>query len=206
MRSSGEKDKNQIASIQSTSLSLETAPAPLTATQKSQRYLETDEQEPDLKVSKSMQDFVYKKMSKTIENSVEFVDVPIKKPKKREEKCVVRLLKDTDPITNYKFDVIQSVKINQKKPVIKARVIEDSNLADTEKIQMTCVTANDILSGNEVRSWKEKKPKSHKIFKYKEKNNVLYLIESENEFTKLRKKNNWSENKIAGFKRKQTIK
>lgn len=148
-----------------------------------------------------MQDFVYKKMSKTIENSVEFVNVPFKRRQSKEVKAVVKLLKDTEPIKHYKIDVMESVKINQIKPVIKVRVIENDALTEDVKIRMACVNGDDILSRKEVNSWNERKPESQKIFYYKEKNNVLYLIEPENEFTKLRKKNNWTENKIAKFKK-----
>lgn len=194
--------QSENASSQSASTSSEASAVP---SKKSQRYLELDEQENNLKISKSMQDFVYKKMSKTIENSVEFVDVPTKKSKTKEGKAIVKLLKDTEPIKHYKFDVFESVIINQIKPVIKIRVIEKNALTEDDKIQMACVNGDDILSRKEVQNWKEKKPKSHKIFSYKEKNNVLYLIEPENEFSKLKKKNNWSESKITGFK-KQKIK
>lgn len=171
--------------------------------QKSQRYLDLDGDETDLKVPKTMQDFVYKKMSKTIENSIEFVQLPDEKPKKRKETFKVKLLNDTDPIQHYESNFSEFTPIKQVKPEIKMRVIEHDQVSETDKFRMAAVDGNEIILQKETKDWKQKKIKPDKFYRYKEKNNLLYLIEAENEFTKLRKKNNWSESKIAGFRQKK---
>lgn len=176
----------------------------LLQTQKSQRHIDHDEIEADLNVSKSMQDFVFKKMSKRIEDSIEFVEVAVKKGKKRKTSDTdgfVRLLKGTDPITQIDFlpESQQVLAFKRPKPELKRREIEPDNYDDEEKLKMVTVDGEQILKQTETKGWKSKKVKSNKLFNYQEKNGVSYLIEPKNEFTALRKKNNWSESKIANF-------
>lgn len=151
-----------------------------------------------------MQDFVYKKMSQKINDSVEFVDVPVKKTKKRKntdnKQSFVRLLNDTDPITIIDFEPQIDVKPSARKKVeVKRRVIEADEYNDEEKLRMASVDGERILEQTETKSWKPKKVKANKMYEYREKNSVLYAVEEENEFTALRKKNNWTESKIAKF-------
>lgn len=173
-------------------------------TLKSQRYIEHDEIESDLNVPKSMQDFIYKKMSKKINNSIEFVEVSSKKSKKKkatqDELGCVRLLSDTDPITSIDFvpEVIDP-PMEAKKPKIKRRIVEPDEYNDEEKLKLASIDSDSVLQQTETKSWKPKKVKPNKLFKYREKNSILYAIEPENEFTSLRKKNNWSESKISKF-------
>lgn len=171
---------------------------------KSQRKIDHEEIESDLNVPKSMQDFVYKKMSKKIEDSIEFVEVSTKKSKKRKEGKdqigSVRLLSDTDPIT--KIDFVPEVvdgPIQNKKLEVKRRIVEPDEYNDEEKFRMASIDGESILQQTETKNWKPKKIKPNKLFKYREKNAVLYAIEPENEFTALRKKNNWCESKISKF-------
>ncbi|XP_055322699.1 uncharacterized protein LOC129578336 [Sitodiplosis mosellana] len=173
-------------------------------TLKSQRYIEHDESESDLNVPKSMQDFVYKKMSKKINDSIEFVEVSTKKSKKRksaqDEIGCVRLLSDTDPITAIDFQPeINDKPVEGKKLEVKRRIVEPDVYNDEEKVKMVSIDGESILQQTETKSWKPKKVKPNKLFKYREKNAVLYAIEPKNEFTALRKKNNWCESKIAKF-------
>lgn len=177
-------------------------PSTSTHTLKSQRYIDHDEIEADLKVTKSMQDFVFKKMSKKIEDSIEFVEVPPKKKKKKimlpNETCCVRLLKDTEPIT--KIDLITEDdmrSVNNKKIELKRRLVEPDNYNDEEKIKLVAVDGESILKQLEIKSWKSKKSRQNKVFHYRKNKTVLHFIEPENEFSALRKKNNWDESKIA---------
>lgn len=173
-------------------------------TLKSQRYIEHDEIESDLNVPKSMQDFVYKKMSKKIEESIEFVEVSTKKSKKRKDEqdqiSGVRLLSDTDPITAIDFvPKLSDVSIESKKLEVKRRIIEPDEYNDEEKFKMASIDGESILQQTETKNWKQKEVKPNKLFKYREKNAVLYAIDPENEFSALRKKNNWCESRIAKF-------
>jgi hypothetical protein len=149
-----------------------------------------------------MQQFVYKKMSKLIENSVEFVDVS---PKKRNQPpvspSIVKLLRDTEPIN---LDAENEVypTLHQVKPIIRKRQLEPDHLDENTKIQLTAVDGQSILQQKEVQKWKVRPAKDNKEFRYREKNGTKYQIEPENEFTKGRKKNNWSENKIMKYKHK----
>lgn len=171
--------------------------------QKSQRYIEHDDIEADLHVPESMQDFVYRKMQKKIEDSIEFVEMSTKKPKKKKSSDVgtgIRLLKGTDPITQIDF-VSESLgkEIARKKPEIKRRIVEPDDYDSEEKLKIVCVDGERILNQTETKGWQSKKAKPNKEFNYREKNSVLYFVEPSNEFSALRKKNNWSESKIANF-------
>lgn len=163
----------------------------------------------DLNVPISMQDFFYKKMSKKINNSIEFVEVSSKKSKKKkaiqDEIGCVRLLRDTDPIKAIDFlpEVVDR-PFEDRKPELKRRIVEPDNYSDEEKLKLALIDSESIIQQTE--SWKPKKVKSNKLFKYREKNSILYAIEPENEFSALRKKNNWCESKIAKFPWKKQAK
>lgn len=181
---------------------------------KSERYVDHDEIEEDLKISKPMQDFVYKKMSKRINESIEFVEVSTIKKNKHKHKAVeeairgVRLLNDTDIIQHIDLgdERLQTELIGKavtKKPKIKRRIIEPDELREDKKLKLAVIEGDDILQQTETKAWKLKKIRPKKVFNYREKKSVLYLQEPQNEFTALRKKNNWNENKIANFHKNQ---
>lgn len=141
-------------------------------------------------------------MSKRIAESIEFVDVSSKKHKKSKKidnNCSVRLLKDTDPIT--KIDLIPEdlIPIKVEKIEVKRRTIEPDSHDNDAKIKASAIDGESILQQTETKSWKSKKLKPNKMFNYREKKSVLYLIEPANEFSRERKKNNWNESKIANF-------
>ncbi|XP_031621824.1 uncharacterized protein LOC116339883 [Contarinia nasturtii] len=171
---------------------------------KSQRYIENDEITADLNVPKSMQDFVYKKMSKKINDSVEFIETPTKEIKNEkttnDDFNCLRLLNDTEPIKIIDLMPQHDIQPNGgKKFEIKRRIIEADEYTDEEKLKMASIGGDSILEQTETKGWKAKKVKPNKMYKYREKNSVLYAVEEENEFTALRKKNNWSESKIGQF-------
>lgn len=159
-----------------------------------------------------MQDFVYKKLSERINESIEFVEVSTKMKNKDKHKIVeeavtgVRLLNDTDLIQHIDYylndERLQTELIRQaatKKPEIKRRIIEPDELREDEKLKLSVMEGDEILQQTETMAWKPKKIRYGKIFNYREKKSVLYLQEPQNEFTALRKKNNWTECKIANF-------
>lgn len=183
---------------------------------KSQRYIDDDEIEDNSKISKPLQDFFYKKMSKRIKNTIEFVEVNKKKKKKKKnkgnqianEEAVrgIRLLNDT--YIDYYLDDerLQTDLIgpaNIKKPKIKRRIIEPDELGEDEKLKLSLIEGDEILQQTETKVWKPKKIRYEKVFIYREKKSILYLQEPQNEFTALRKKNNWNESKIANFHKNQ---
>lgn len=78
---------------------------------------------------------------------------------------------------------------------------EDRNIRKRRKLspppdleKCKTVAVDEVFVKNETSTW-SKRSKSE-MYKYKEKNSQLYLVEPDNEFTKMRKKNNWSESKI----------
>lgn len=148
-------------------------------------------------------------MSTNIESSVEFVDIPVKKKTaKQTGSGGVKLLSDTEPITHIGpieigEDRLNNCPVKHSKPKIQRRQIEPDAQTKEEKLRMVVIDGNTILQKAEIQHWKQRKIISNKMFNYREKNSVLYLVEPTNEFSALRKKNNWSENKIAKMKRKK---
>lgn len=142
-------------------------------------------------------------MSKKIAESIEFVEVSSKKSKKKNETSslgCVRLLKGTDPITQIDETIKSDKSAPRQKISVTRRVVEPDGYNDETKLEMAVIEGDSILQQTEIKGWKAKKIKPNKLFKYREKNAILYEIEAENEFTALRKKNNWSEGKIANRK------
>lgn len=90
----------------------------------------------------------------------------------------------------------------QIKPIIRKRLLEPDYLTKEDKLRLASVDGNSILQQSDVQSWKARPLKESKLFRYKEKNGTMYPIDPDNEFTKARKKNNWSESKIAKYKHK----
>lgn len=176
---------------------------------KSQRYVDSEDRECDLKVPVTMQDFVYKKLSKKIENSIKFVDVKYEEGKTKrhaDTNACVKLLRDFDPIihTDLTEECCGIEHGKRKKMEIKRRIVEPDNCDEHEKLSLASISGEQVLQKDDTKAWKSRKSKSNKIFNYQEKNSTLYLIEPNSEFAALRKKNNWSENKIANFRRKNT--
>ena len=169
---------------------------------KSQRFIESEESDSELTIPAAMQASVYQRLSKMIEKSVEFVAVSSKAAGNQLEAADIKLLRDTEPIRMIESEPSGFV-VKQKKPKIKRRRLEDDDLDEKEKLRQACVTGEAVLSQEDVKALQIKKEKADKIFKYKSKKGVLYEIEPENEFSKLRKRNNWSEKKIAQSVRKQ---
>lgn len=164
---------------------------------KSQRNVDdADKLADDLKISESMQSFVYKKLSRILGDQIEFVEVKHKRIAKKESKPVVRLLSGTDPIVIREDELCVDTitKEKRKRPHLGRRTVEGDELSEKEKLQAALVTPADISAdANRV----ERQANVRNLYRYKAIQSKLYLIEPDTEFTKLRKKNNWSESKIA---------
>lgn len=142
-----------------------------------------------------MQDFISKKLSKIIDNQVEFVEV---KPKKLKEKEVdyLKLLKDSQDFVKLEDPGEKQFLKNRKKIKIVKRKVEEDEIPDSQKQKAAVINIDQIQE--ETKSWTSRK--KGKLFEYKEKNSVGYLREPTNEFTKMRNKNNWIESKISTAK------
>lgn len=168
----------------------------------SQRYIDRDNTiENAFEISK---DSIYKKLSKRINGTIEFVECSTKnKDKLKAVEAAtegVRLFNDTDIIKH--IDYFGDELIGQgvaKKPKIKRRIIEPDELREVDKLKLSVIEGEQILQQMETKAWKPKKIRAKKVFNYREKKSVFYLQEPENEFTARRRKNNWTECKIANF-------
>ena len=173
---------------------------------KSQRYIEHDEcgQDDYLKVYESMQNFVYKKLSGILQSSIEFIDVQsrVQSPKslKDDNECSLKLLKGTDPIVIKTDDANQQhVTPSKRKAIEKRKLPNEVEASNDEKIKTSVISQSQIKE--ETKTWNTKS-KPNKLFQYKqtalnEGKRVAHLIEPTGEFTKLRRKNNWDESKVA---------
>lgn len=185
-------------------LQIEADKKPDESPQKSQRYLDMEEIEADLVVPTTMQEFLYQKLSKKIDDSVDYIDVKEKSSKKKEKTkkvTCVKLLKDTEPIKY--LDVVEGDAADWVKPTkrmkleVKRKIIEPDLYDENEKLRMASVDGWQILEKADTKAWKPRKNVEKKLFQYKQKNAALHFIERENEFSAARRKNNWDESKIA---------
>lgn len=152
-------------------------------------------------MSESMQAFVYKKMSTILSANIEFVTVDdnFNTATTTSPSCV-KLFRDTEPI---RLDS----DADAHQPKAPGRIVRlkrrrnnqkqiDPNVSEADKIQASLIDQRQISS--ETSAWKDRTKKvARNLYRYRDVNSKLYLVEADNEFTKLRKKNNWTENRIA---------
>lgn len=163
---------------------------------KSQRIIDTSDPifQSELNVSESMQKHFYKKLSSAIERQVDFINPPnetcsMKFPKLRS----IKLVGDGEVLKPQPLEkVSENPNIGRRKLEIKRRIVKDQS-HEVDRIKESVVEF--VRLQKETNSWKERKHK--KIFPYRTKKGVNYFVEPETEFTKLRKKNNWTEGKIS---------
>lgn len=163
---------------------------------KSQRTLDVDENifQSEINVSSTMQNFIGNKLSKLIENQIEFVEV---NGSNQEDPAIdnVRLLSGTRDVI--KFVNEPEYVEDRKKVAIKRRNADrESEQSEPNKLRMAAIKSD--LIQDEVKLW-NKKPK-HQLYEYKNIKGIGYIRESQNEYTKARNKNNWIESKIEGSK------
>ena len=163
---------------------------------KSQRFIADEENifQSEINTSSTMQQFIGKKLSKLIEDQIEFID---KKTSDNGDEVVdnVRLFNDTEEVVKYITE--PNFIENRRKPKIKRRNVDKQPEAESsEKVHQTAVDVETI--NEEIKHW-NKKPK-HQPIEYKNIKGVGYIREPTNEFTKMRNKNNWSEAKIKTAK------
>lgn len=174
---------------------------------RSERYLDdTADHYTDLNIPQSMQNFLYNKLSENISSSIEFINIVCAEGDRQRSqsgtenvhKSAVKLLKDTEPIIRIDNEAPSAAK--QTKPSIIRRQIESDGITYKEKLKAAVLNGESILLGHEVCKWKSRKVRTQKVFNYREKSNKLYSSDPLNEFSAKRKKNNWTESKIAKWK------
>lgn len=164
---------------------------------KSQRLLETDENvfQSELNVSSTMQQFIGKKLSKLIEDQIEFVETNGKPETRMEEEDLevnnVRLFSGSKEVVKHIEDL--GFIENRRKVTIKRRKVDSEDEPDLKR---AVVNPDDIKE--EVKTWAKKS--KHHPYEYKTKKGVHHLKEPANEFTSARNKNKWSESKIKTSK------
>uniref|UniRef100_A0A1I8NDX5 Protein CUSTOS n=1 Tax=Musca domestica TaxID=7370 RepID=A0A1I8NDX5_MUSDO len=170
---------------------------------KSQRYLadEEDATGTDFNLPESMQKHMAKKFHDILKQTYEFCEVNNAiGEKKSKAKSRVRLLNGFEDYVKPYEEFEYETKGPTRKPEIKRRCIEN-NSPDDECLKQLAISGNDILSGKETKSWAKKKERKDKVFHYRlGANDICHAKEVINEFTPIRRKNHWSENKIKDFK------
>lgn len=161
---------------------------------KSQRNLDNEENifHSEINVSSTMQQFIGKKLSKLIEDQVEFVDTKV-------ENCVdeteavdnLRLLSGTE-LTVKHINEPDFIDNRKKVPIKRRKVGKEPETTESKKVQEAAIDADDIT--NEVKQWKEKSKREP--IEFKNIKGICHIREPTNEFTKKRNQNNWSEAKI----------
>ena len=162
---------------------------------KSQRFVEDEDNifQSELNVSSHMQQFIGKKLSKLIEDQVEFVEMPLVKKKKKNDKVPdrVRLLSDTQEFVKYIHEP-DYVETRDKVDLKRRKVDGEPEPKESEKIKKSATDVEALKV--ETSTWSKKA--RHEPFEYKTSKGSSNLKEPPNEFTKARNKNVWSEAKI----------
>jgi hypothetical protein len=167
---------------------------------KSLRYLEEDEimLQSEINVSDNMKSFIGNKMSAIIDNSLEFVELEEnsklkKKVEKLRDEDGVQLLKGFPKVTKLeeKFDDI----VPPKKFKVKRKIVENDDLDEKTKIKQSIIDLQEI--SHETSNWRKRTKNLKEFVTY---GDLAHLKEEENEYTVLRKKNNWHESKISKVK------
>ena len=157
-----------------------------------------------------MQNYLAKKLTEILNQHYDFHDISTNsKPEKDKNKyknCVKLLKGDNCYVKPYE-EINYDIKGPDKKPIIKRRTLEtitDNDCKRDDIYKSVAVDGNFILSGADVKMWAKKKERKDKVFYYKmSSHGALHEREASNEFTELRRKNKWNENKIKLFKVKK---
>ncbi|XP_036319340.1 uncharacterized protein LOC118733854 [Rhagoletis pomonella] len=168
---------------------------------RSNRYLVEEEvkSDADFITTEAVRKHIAKKLSELIMSRVEFCDFQTLNIAQKPWKSRVTILADAGCyVKSYEEFEFES-KGPTKKPVIKKRRIDDPNQAAKQEdlFKEAAVTSKDILSGQLITGWASKRLRKGKVFNY-ESDCIgnLHLKPEENEFTKIRRKNQWHESKI----------
>lgn len=166
---------------------------------KSNRKLDEVVNNKDVHVTQSMQSFVAKKLASLIDDQVQFVDVPDQVIEPDDDDCDngIRLFSSsTAPVKALSPD---SVPIQPPKRAKKRKSRkEDASPDESTKLAESVVDPSYILDQVELKSWHKRDDKrlAKKVDSYNLRKGQLYTVEPSNEFTGMKKKNNWEYSKI----------
>ncbi|KAH8387106.1 hypothetical protein KR093_004653, partial [Drosophila rubida] len=166
---------------------------------KSERYL--DEQSAsgaDLQITEHMQAHIWKKLGNIIEKQIEYFEPKAISSQEKSIICPnnVRLLFGANCFIE--FETLEE-KLPTKKPKTKLRRLQEAPPTTHAELALIAVSGKSILEGHDMQNWSQRKRKKHVVFEYKScdgEGRQLQLIEPTNEFTSLRRKNQWDESKI----------
>lgn len=161
--------------------------------------------ENDMQVTESMQNFMHKKLNQILEKRIEFVEVEAPQsdqPDAQDDSndgFSLQLFRNSEPIVLCRESLEPKAaeqQTRQKRPKIRKRKqLDDEVVSEADKVRAAIVTTENLQS--EVAKWADRS-KPQKLYHYKEHSSKkLYLVEPDTEFTAQRKKNNWSDGKIA---------
>ncbi|XP_055844216.1 uncharacterized protein LOC129910746 [Episyrphus balteatus] len=168
----------------------------------SQRHLNHDEStDIDFQPSETVQKIMAKKLSLLVQEQIEFITLSdLSQNPKKKQKNRVKLFNDCDcyvkPFEEFEYEDIGP----RKKPLIQRRKIDD-HLDEESKLKAVAVDGEFVLSLKETLNWSNRK--KGKEFQYKQGKGINkdhHLIEPQNEFTKMRQKNQWNESRIRKAK------
>lgn len=177
---------------------------PISVTAKSNRKVEEPIKE-DIQVTPSMQNYVAKKLSNLIENKVQFVEI---EAAETEQQLTLPEDNDYDGIRLFSNSITPLCSLlstdepqpgsQTKKPTRKRKSrVRDTSPDETIKISESVIDPAYILDQVEVRGWHHNETRLNKrVDCYNLRNGQLYPVEPCNEFSKLKKKNNWEYKKI----------
>lgn len=161
---------------------------------KSERNIEDgNNNENIIHISQHMQDHFWFKLRQIIDQQVEFIDVPSHKIKTRKHTITggIKLLSHND-----EYLCLHDNYVHEK---ILTKVIPEQTKEDLDRVEECAVTVDWIMSEKNKKEFLKVSnyPRKPKIEFYKSKKSILNFIEPKNEFSELRRKNNWSECKIS---------
>ncbi|ALC49325.1 CG32554 [Drosophila busckii] len=175
---------------------------------KSERYLDEEDQNAgfssNMQISEQMQKHIWRKLSAIIENQIEFYETNIRDPHQEETPNINQVQLVANANCYIQDDIVPEV-IQQKRPKIKRRQVEDEPTSKAESLASIVVCGETILKGQDMQHWAQRKPRKDKLFEYKTCNAQdckLQAIDPTNEFTAQRHKNKWNESKISQKKKK----
>lgn len=168
----------------------------------SNRYLNEEESvfQSDLNVTDSMKKFIGKKLSILVADSIAFVEIePVNRKPRASESGGVRLLRGFEERLNISCEGGNvPVILGQGKPIKRRIVDDDFAVSRNEMIEQAAYDV-DALRKSTV-GWTDR-PKS-KLYEYRQahKSKVCTLSMTD-EFSTVRRKNNWDDAKIKTFRR-----
>lgn len=149
-----------------------------------------------------MQNYVAKKLSNLIGNQVQFVEIKSavaeQQIQKEDNDFGIRLFSNSiAPLSALSPTEELQPLVQSKKSTKKRKSVRDPSPDEATKISESAVDPEYILDKVEVRGWHHNESRLKKRLDcYNLRNGQLFPVEPSNEFSALKKKNNWDCKKI----------